>query len=194
LYINLYLYVLEDVLTKMTVSSRNSNLLDRIIRAIKNEDSLYEEVEHDPVASKQGLYIIALVSVCQAIGRGLETVIAGRPIDNILTTGIFGFIETIVGLAVWSYVLYFIGGRIMKATVTPPEVWRCTGFARSSGIFFIIPYIGPFINIWILLAYLKAGKQALNLSTGKTLLAVLISAIPFILIQGYLIIFLSQIF
>jgi hypothetical protein len=82
----------------------------------------------------------------------------------------------------------------MKATVTPPEIWRCTGFARSPGIFFIIPFIGPLVNIWIFMAYLKAGKQALNLSTGKTLLAVIISALPFILIQGYLILFLSQIF
>ena len=178
----------------MTITSHNNNILDRMKRAMKMEDSLYAEVEHDPVASKQGLYIITLVSVSQAMGRGLETVIAGRPLDNILATGIFGFIETIIGLAVWSYVLYFIGDKIMKATVTPPEIWRCTGFARSPGIFFIIPFIGPLVNIWIFVAYLKAGKQALNLSTGKTLLAVIISALPFILIQGYLILFLSQIF
>ena len=160
----------------MTITSRNNNILDRMKRAMKMEDSLYAEVEHDPVASKQGLYIIALVSVSQAIGRGLETVIAGRPLDNILVTGIFGFIETIIGLAVWSYVLYFIGDKIMKATVTPPEIWRCTGFARSLESSYIIPFIGPLVNIWIFMAYLKAGKQALNLSTGKTLLAVIISA------------------
>ncbi len=161
---------------------------------MKLKRSLYAEVEHDPIASMQGLYIIAIVSVCQAIGRGLETIILGRSIDNILITGIFGFIETIIGMAVWSYVIYFIGGRILKATVTPQEVWRCTGFARSPGIFFIIPFIGFFVNIWVLKAYLKASKQALNLSTVKNILFVLISALPFMIIQGFFILFLLQLF
>lgn len=178
----------------MTTENPSYSIINKMKRAMMLEDSLYEEVEHDPAASKQGFYIIALVSLCQAVGRGLESVLFDGNINNILITGIFGFIETIIGLAVWSYVLYFIGTKILNATATPQEVWRCTGFARSPGIFFIIPLIGPFVNIWILLAYLKAGKHALDLSTGKTLLAVIVSAIPFMLIQGIFILFISSLF
>lgn len=178
----------------MTTESRGDSIVSRMKRAMKLEDSLYGEVEHDPAASRQGLYIIALVSGCQAVGRGLESIVVGRPVGNILVTGTFGFIETVIGLALWSYILYFIGSKIFKATATPQEIWRCTGFARSPGVFFIIPLIGPIVNIWILIAYLKAGKQALDLSTGKTLLAVLVSALPFLLIQGFAILFISQLF
>ncbi|MBI2185465.1 MAG: YIP1 family protein [Thaumarchaeota archaeon] len=169
-----------------------SNLLKRMKRAMMLQDSLYHEVEHDPVASRQGFYIIALVSGCQAIGRSLESVITGKPFGNIIVTGTLGFIETVVGLALWSYVFYFIGSKVFKATATPQEIWRCTGFARSPGVFFLIPFVGLFVNIWILIAYLKAGKQALDLSTGKTILAALVSALPFLFIQGFFVLFILR--
>lgn len=158
------------------------------------EDSVYEEVEHDPAASMQGIYIIALVSGCQAVGRALESIITGRAAGSILVTGTFGFIETVIGLVLWSYIFYLIGTKVFKGTATPQEIWRCTGFARSPGVLFAIPFIGLFVNIWILIAYLKAGKHALDLSTGKTLLAAIASALPFLLIQGFLILFISQLF
>lgn len=81
----------------MTTESRGYSIVSRMKRAMKLEDSLYGEVEYDPAASRQGLYIIALVSRCQAVGRGLESIIVGRPVGNILVTGTFGFIETVIG-------------------------------------------------------------------------------------------------
>jgi len=155
-------------------------------RAMKLEDALYEEVEHDPQATHQSLLIIGFASAAQAIGRGAERVILGRPIGDILAVSVSGFIFTVIGLALWSYLLYFIGTRILKAVATPQEVWRTTGFARSPGIFFIIPLIGFLVNIWILVAYVKAAKHALDLTTGKTLLAALVSLLPFLILQGVL--------
>lgn len=178
----------------MIIDIGANSIVDRMIRAMKLNRPLYAEVEHDPVATMQGFYIIALVSVCQAIGRGLESVILGNSVDSILITGIFGFIETIIGMAVWSYVIYFVGHKVLKATVTPQEVWRCTGFARSPGIFFIIPFVGFAVNVWVMVAYLRASEQALNLSTGRTILVVLISALPFMMIQGFFILFLLNLF
>ena len=107
------------------------SLTSRMWRALKLEDALYEEVEHDPAAGRQALYIIVLVSIAQSIGRSAETVIVGRPLGNIVLTGVFGFIETTIGLAIWSYILYYIGTKIFKGVATPQEVWRTTGFARS---------------------------------------------------------------
>lgn len=169
------------------------DIISRMKRAMKLENSLYEEVEHDPIATTQGLYIIGAVSAAQAVGRALERIITGRPLGDILVTGTLGFLETAIGLAIWSYILYFIGTKLFKGTATPQEVWRTTGFARSPGIFFIIPFIGFLVNIWILIAYVKAGKQALDLSTTKTILAAIISALPFIIIQGLLLLLIEQI-
>ena len=159
---------------------------------MKLDDKLYEEVEHDPIANKQGLLIIALVSVAQAVGRALERVILGEPLGNILLTGFVGFIETVIGLAIWSYILYFIGTKLFKGVATMQEVWRCTSFARSPGIFFIIPFIGPLVNIWITIAYLRGARIALDISRGKTIIAALVSAIPFLLMQGLLVEYVLQ--
>ena len=90
------------------------SLIGRMWRAFKLENALYEEVEHDTAANKQVLYVVALVSIAQAIGRSAETVIVGRPFQNIIATGVFGFIETAIGLVIWSYILYYIGTRIFK--------------------------------------------------------------------------------
>jgi len=168
------------------------SLTSRMWRALKLEDALYEEVEHDPTTNKQALYVIALVSIAQAIGRSAETVIVGRPFQNIIATGVFGFIETAIGLAIWSYILYYIGTKIFKGVATPQEVWRTTGFARSPGVFFIIPFIGLIVNIWILIAYIKASRHALDISLGKTILAAIVSALPFLIIQGIVVLLLAQ--
>ena len=167
-------------------------LWPRMKRAMKLDTSLYEEVEHDPSANRQGLLIIAMVSVAQAVGRALEQSIVGEPVGNVLLTGFFGFAETMIGLAIWSYILYFVGTRLFKGVATMQEVWRCTSFARSPGIFFIIPFIGFLVNIWIIIAYLRGARVALDISRGKTMLAALVSALPFLVMQGLLVQFILQ--
>lgn len=178
----------------MMSDDRVNIIMNRMKRAMKLEDALFDEVEHDPAANRQGLYIIAIVSAAQAIGRGLERVVTARPLSDIVISGAFGFVETVVGLALWSYILYFISTKIFKATATSAEIWRTTSFARSPGVFFVIPFIGFLVNIWILAAYVKAAKHALDLPTGKTLLAALVSLIPFLFLQGALIAFISPLF
>lgn len=158
--------------------------------ALKLQSSLYEEVEHDPRANVEGIYVIAIVSFAQAIGRALDDYLTGGPTEGIILPAIVGFVGTVIGLAIWSYLLYLIGTKLFRGAATPSEVWRTTGYARSPGIFFVLPVIGPLVNIWILIAYILAARQALDLSTGKTVAAVIVSAIPFILIQGIVILLL----
>lgn len=165
-------------------SSEGSSLLGRMLRAIKLQRSLYEEVEHDPRASIQGVYVIAIASLAQAIGRTLDEYLSEGTLRNILVPGFLGFVETAIGLVIWSYLLYLIGTKVFKGVATPSEVWRTTSYARSPGVFLAIPLIGPIANLWILVAYVIAARQALDLSTGRTIIAAIVSAIPFIIIQG----------
>lgn len=173
-------------------SSEGSSLLGRMLRAIKLQRSLYEEVEHDPRASIQGVYVIAIASLAQAIGRALDKYLTGETLGNIFIPGVLGFIETVVGLAIWSYLLYLIGTRVFKGVATPSEVWRTTSYARSPGVFLIIPFVGPLANLWILVAYVIAARQALDLSTGRTIVAAIVSAIPFLIIQGLVVLLLFR--
>ena len=157
---------------------------------IRQNSEIYEEVEHDnQFADKQGLLILIMVSLSQAIGRGLEQIISNtsESLVNVLLISLGGLIETVIGMILWSYILYLIGTKITKGVATPQEIWRCTSFARSPGIFYAIPFIGAWINVCILITSFVAVKAALDMSGTKTLLAIIISSIPFIIIQGTLI-------
>ena len=163
-------------------TTQQQSLFKRMIRALKLESALYEEVEHDPKANRESVYIIAMVSVAQAVGLTFRQLILGGSATGIIGSTIGGFITTIVGLAIWSYLLYFIGVKLFHGVATPAEVWRSTGYARSPGIFLIIPILGPIVNIWILIAYIIAARQSLDLTTGKAVAAVIVSAIPYAIV------------
>jgi hypothetical protein len=49
----------------------SGGLISRMIRAIKLQSSLYEEVEADKSANMQAALVIIIVSVAAAIGAGL---------------------------------------------------------------------------------------------------------------------------
>lgn len=176
------------------MTSTASRIWPRMIRAMKLDAHLYEEVEHDPNANSQGLLIIAIVSIAQAIGLGLNSAFVGESMSNILVIGLFGFLETVIGLVIWSYILYFIGTKLFRGVATMQEVWRCTSFARSPGIFFIIPipFFGFLVSIWIFVAYIIGARAALDISTGRTLIAAFISAIPFIIMHLILVVSILQ--
>lgn len=155
-----------------------------MIRALKAEAQLYEEVEHDPRATQQVLLVIGIVAVAEAIGIALENLILSRPLSGILAESITGLVLTVVGIGLWSYLLYLVGTRLFPGKATPQEVWRAAGFARSPGVFLIIPFVGGLANLWMIYTNIIAARQSLDLTTGKAILASVISFIPYLIIIG----------
>lgn len=155
-----------------------------MVRAIKAEPQLYEEVEHDSRATQQVLLVIGIVTLAQAIGIALQSLIFSEP--GILLQIAVGLVGTVVGLPLWSYLLYFIGTRMFQGKATPDEVWRTAGFARSPGVFFVIPIVGALVaTLWMVYTSIIAARQALDFtSTGKAILASIISAIPYFIVLG----------
>lgn len=153
-----------------------------MVRAIKAEPQLYEEVEHDSRATQQVLLVIGIVAVAQAIGIALQNLILTQSLAGILFESVVGFVLTVVGIGLWSYLLYFVGTRMFQAKATPQEVWRAAGFARSPGVFYIIPFVGTLANLWMIYTNVIAARQALDVSTGKAILGSIISFIPYLII------------
>lgn len=180
--------------THPSMTAPASSFSSRMLRSMKLDPLIYEEVEHDPNASRQAFYVIGLVSVCQAIGVGLTHMILGESLTGIVGGASFGFIVTIVGLAIWSYLVYFFGTRLFKGAATFQETWRCAGFARSPGVFFTIPFIGFIVNIWLIAAQVVAARQALDITTGKAIITCIVSFLPYIfllaIVESILLLFL----
>ncbi|MDY6855908.1 MAG: hypothetical protein SWO11_14605 [Thermodesulfobacteriota bacterium] len=143
-----------------------ADLKDRIMRAIKLDIHLYEEVEADRDAMGQAMLVVVLSSVAGGIG-GFQ---AG---------GLTGILVTTMGALfswfLWAYLTYFIGAKLFPEPQTkadPGELLRTIGFSSSPGlirIIGIIPGLYTIIffaaSIWMLVAMVIAVRQALDYSS-----------------------------
>ena len=136
---------------------------DRIIRAVKLDAQLYEEVEADTGAMGQAMGVVVLSSMAAGVGS-----VAIGGLGGILV----GTIAALIGWYVWAYLTYFIGTKFLPEPQTEAdlgELLRTTGFSSSPGlirVFGIIPGLaGPLFlvaQIWMLVAMVIAVRQALD--------------------------------
>jgi len=149
-------------------------LINKMIRAAKLDVTLYEEVEKDPGATTQAFLVVLIVAICGGIGA----------IGALGAKGIImGIIGGIVGWVIWSALIFIVGVKIFKHTSDMGELLRCLGFAYSPGVLNIlgfIPIVGFIVRIitfiWVLVTFVIAVRQALDVETGR---AVLVSIIGF---------------
>ncbi|MFC2008743.1 YIP1 family protein [Chloroflexota bacterium] len=154
-------------------------LISRMWRAIKLQSALYEEVEADKTANVQAGLVIVIVSIATAIGAGLSSLTSGG-----FLAAVWSLVLALVGWLIWALIVYVIGAKIMKGKQTQSnwgEVARTIGFANSPGIFRIlafIPVVGWIISIvawiWILIAGIIGVRAALDFSTGRAIITVVI--------------------
>jgi len=140
-----------------------SNFKNRIIRAMKLDVSLYEEVEADVSAMPQAMGIVILSSIAAGIG----TIAQGGFVGVLI-----GTVAAIVGWYVWAYLTYFIGTRLLPEPQTKAdlgEMLRAIGFSSSPGlirVLAIIPGLGGIVflgaAVWMLVAMVIAVRQALD--------------------------------
>lgn len=144
---------------------------NRLIRAIKLDPGLYEEVEEDRGATWQAVGTVVLASLAAGIGGYLSGSLYGLTLHTLVT---------LVGWYVWAFLSYFIGTRLLPQSQTRAnmgELLRCTGFSSAPGLFQVlgfIPGLGALIRlvawVWMLAAFVIAVRQALDYTgTGRAL-------------------------
>jgi hypothetical protein len=136
---------------------------DRVVRALKLDVSLYEEVEADKTALNQAMLAVILSSVAAGIGLIGQIGISGL---------ILGTISALIGWYVWAFLAFQIGTKMLPEPNTKAdmgELLRTIGFASSPGlirILGIIPGLSTIIffiaSVWMLIAMVVAVKQALD--------------------------------
>jgi len=151
---------------------------------------VYEEVEGDQSATPQALAVVVLAAVAGGIGVGAG--IRGL---------VFGTIAGLLGWAVWAWLTYFIGTRLLPEPDTKAdigELLRTIGFASSPGILRvagIVPILGPIVivvsAVWTLVAVVVAVRQSLDYrSTGRAIgvciIGWLVQIVIFVVLGGIL--------
>jgi hypothetical protein len=108
------------------------------------------------------------------------------------------FVSAIIGAfvfwLVWSAITYYVGTKLFGGKATLQEMLRVVGFAQAPGIVYVLGAIPglnclvclflPLIFIWQMACAFIGLRQGLDLDNGKTLLTVLVSAIPALIIIG----------
>jgi len=139
------------------------NFWKRVVRAMRLDVQLYEEVEADTGAIGQAVTIVILASIAAGIG----TIMMSGPAGVLI-----GTLSALVGWLVWSYLTYFIGTRLLPEEQTKAdygELLRTIGFSSAPGLIRVLGIIpgltGPIFliaGIWMLVAMIIAVRQALD--------------------------------
>lgn len=156
------------------------NLIEKMIRAAKLDTQFYEEVEREEETTREALIVVLIVGICSGVG----TIGTGGAIGIVK-----GLISSIIGWLLWS-VIIFLTAMLFNRRVGIGELLRCLGFAYSPhvlSILGVIPFVGyfifPVVFVWGLTAFVIAVRQALDCETGRAILVVVLSSIPYIIIR-----------
>ncbi len=155
-------------------------MLDRILRVIKLDKSVYGEVEADETAISQAAIVVGIIALLSAIAGGVNTLITSDGSGFVLAF-VVALVSAFVSWVVWSAVTYFVGTSLFHGEATIGEMLRVIGFAqapRALGLFSFIPCVGWLFSLagWLLSLYtgFLAIQEGLDLDTGKTLATVAI--------------------
>ncbi len=159
----------------MLEATRQSSIVDRMIRAARLESQVYEEVEHDRSATGQAMLVVVIGAVAAGIGA-LSGGIVGL---------IVGIIAALIGWAVYASIAYWVGTNFFKSPQTEAtwgQLLRTLGFANSPRVLLvlgIIPVVGIIIGlavfIWMLFTTVIAIRQALDIDTGRAIATAVVS-------------------
>ena len=168
------------------VSEDAHGMVSRMIGASRLDAQMFEEVEADTSATRQALLVVALVALATGIASLGTTGLSGLFV---------GVVVAIAGWAIWAWILYLIGTKILPSHETHAD-WgqlaRTVGFAQSPGVFRVlgvVPVVGGIIflvaSVWMLVAMVIAVRQALDYtSTLRAIGVVLIGFIPYAILMS----------
>ena len=168
------------------VSQGAHNMVGRMIGASRLDIHIFEDVEEDTSATKQALSVVLLVA--------LATGIASMGTVGLLGL-LVGVVVAVVGWAIWAWIVYFIGTKILPGHETHAD-WgqlaRSLGFAQSPGVFRVlgvVPVVGGIIflvaSVWMLVTMVIAVRQALDYtSTLRAIGVVLLGFIPYVILMS----------
>ena len=162
------------------------SMVYRMIGASRLDVHIFEEVEADTSATRQALSVVFLVALATGIASMGTIGLRGL---------LVGVVVAVAGWAIWAWIIYFIGTKILPEHETHAD-WgqlaRSLGFAQSPGVlrvFGVVPGVGSIIflvvSVWMLVSMFIAVRQALDYtSTLRAIGVVLLGFIPYVILMS----------
>ena len=143
-------------------------MMQRVIGAMKLDAATYEEVEHDPDATRQAAMLVTAVALIGGLISG------AMHADNFATSLLGQVASTFVGWLVWAVVTWLIGTKVFNGQATLPEMLRVIGFAYAPSLFSAIPCVNFFVLFWLLATGFVAVRAGLDLDNTKTAITIIL--------------------
>jgi len=165
-------------------------LADRIMGAFTFRREVYAEVEHDASFTGTAWAIVAVVAFLNQLGSA-----ATAESSNALIIGaVVGTAFTVLGFAVATYVIAWLGKALFQAEVSFDELVRALGLAyvwNAVGVLGLLAFISPTLVCILAPALLLAGllsiyswfiaaREALDLDTLQTIITVVVGWVALI--------------
>jgi hypothetical protein len=165
------------------------NMIDRIVRAIRLDWTVFAEIAKDRDALKEAAIIVVIVTFLSAIGTGIKAASFGAFVGDWLTGILVGWIG-------WAIITYFVGRMLFKGETDILEMLRVLGYASAPyllGLLSFIPCVGPLFPVigWVLalIAGVLAIREAMDFDTSNAIVTVFIGWIIVVAIKGIFLLF-----
>jgi len=153
-----------------------SLFLNRILRSVKIEPEVFNEVQKDRNATLSAAIVVLLSSSAAGIGA------ASMGIGNFIIAPIFSLLSWFV----WAYIVYFVGVKLFPDSKTKTSQFallRAIGFSSAPGIIRVFSFNESLMTVlfigsafWMLACMIVAVRETLNYkSLWKALGVVIIS-------------------
>ena len=139
-----------------------TSFIKRILRAIKIDPDLYEEVEHDKSATFQAAAVVVLSSLAAGVGA----------IHLGVSNFIFGPIISLASWYFWAFLIFIVGTKLFPDKQTKSdhgELLRTIGFSSAPGLIRIFGFTPELMTVtfigssfWMLACMVVAVKSALD--------------------------------
>jgi hypothetical protein len=156
-------------------------IFQRIIRIIKFDVAVYNEIEKDEEATREAWWIVIITTALAALGSGVAVSMVPEAGMGFFGTFVSNWVAGIVGWLLWALITWLIGTRLFQGQATYWELARTLGYAsapRILGVLAVIPCLGAIAGIVGAVLSLIAGffavREALDLSTEKAIFTILI--------------------
>ncbi len=161
----------------------SQQIVQRLLRMIKFDQTVYKEIEEDEKANTEALVVVLVAAFLAFLG----SLIAGAGIGSTLV----GFVSAVlIGWLLWSYVTLLIGTRLFAGEAEFWEMARLIGYASAPGALgFLawIPCLGLIASLvgWVLSLVISffAIREGLDLPTDKTIITVVIGWVVMVVIN-----------
>jgi hypothetical protein len=153
---------------------------DRLVRAIKLDESLYDEVDDDPAALGHAAGVVGLAAAATALGGAFAL-------------GPRGFMGGIalpfVTWAVWATVVWAIGAKALTRRISDFEdLLRPLGLAMAPQLLWVIAIVpmapvqglvGLAVAVLSLIAGAQAIRHALDIDLGRAAIVSLVTVVAY---------------